>query len=683
MPADTDPMLQKSVQVAEASRERAWAKESFLREVFLGRLRLDLVDPYPRPSPPREEFLRFYRRLESLLRDLDSVAIDESGEYPEHVLAELRAMGAFGMKIPLEYGGLGFSQREYCQVMQLLGSADGNLAALISAHQSIGVPRPLELFGTEAQRRAYLPRCARGEISGFALTETEVGSDPAQLATTAEPTPDGRFFILNGAKLWCTNGTLASLLVVMARNPRSDAISAFVVETAWPGVAVAHRCRFMGLRALANGELTFRGVRVPRENLIGEEGRGLKIALTTLNTGRLSLPAASVGTSKLCLEICRKWSQARIQWGAPIGRHEAIAHKLAEMASTVFAMESLVDLVSSMADRGDLDIRLEAAAAKEWNTTRGWEILDETLQIRGGRGYETERSLAARGELPVGVERALRDSRINRIFEGSSEIMHLFMAREAVDKHLAVAGPLIDPRRRPGEKAAAMPRVAGFYGSWYPKLWAGWGRWPRFGRFGALARHLRFVERKSRKLAREVFHAMVVYRGATQRKQAYLFRLVDISNELFAMAAAVSRARMLAEARAPEARQALELADLFCRLRRRKVRALFHALWHNDDRQEYRVGRSVSEGRYAWIEAGIRGLGVEAEALRPPSVAEVLENAPFAVAGALERSGESLEAGAAGQVSAEGPRPQPPLRFAERGPGGEVAPQDPPDRPRV
>lgn len=619
------------MQVAEASRERAWTYASFLRELFLGRLRLDLVDPYPRPAPPRDEFQRFYRRLERLLRELDPAGIDESGEYPERALSELKDMGAFGMKIPPEYGGLGLSQREYGQVMQLLGSVDGNLTALLSAHQSIGVPRPLELFGTEAQRREYLPRCARGEISAFALTETEVGSDPARLATTAEPTPDGRFFVLNGAKLWCTNGTLASLLVVMARNPRTEAISAFVVETAWPGVTVAHRCRFMGLRALANGEITFRSVRVPRENLIGEEGRGLRIALTTLNTGRLSLPAASVGTSKLCLEVCRKWSQARVQWGAPIGHHEVIAHKLTEMAATVFAMESVAELVAAMADRGDLDIRLEAAAAKEWNTTRGWEILDNAMQIRGGRGFETERSLAARGELPVGIERALRDSRINRIFEGSSEVMHLFMAREAVDKHLSVAGALINPRCRSREKAAAVPRAAGFYGRWYPGLWAGWGRWPRFRRFGALAGHLRFVERKSRKLAREVFHAMAVYRGATQRKQAYLFRLVDIADELFAMAASVSRARMLAQTGAAEAKEATALADTFCRQRRRRVRELFRALWHNDDRPMYQVGRAVSEGRYAWLERGILGLGVEADALRPPSVAEVLEGGPVAV----------------------------------------------------
>jgi hypothetical protein len=410
----------------------------------------------------------------------------------------------------------------------------------------------------------------------------------------------------------------------MARNPETEAISAFVVETDWPGVEVTHRCHFMGLKALANGALTFRDVRVPRENLIGGEGRGLKIALTTLNTGRLTLPAVTVGTSKMCLEISRKWSLARVQWGEPIGKHEAIAHKIAEMAGTTFAMEALSDLAAHLAMREDADIRLEAAAAKEWNTTRGWEILDETLQIRGGRGYETETSLAARGEAPVGIERALRDSRINRIFEGSSEIMHLFMAREAVDKHLRIAGAMIDPSKTLKEKLAALPGMIRFYAIWYPKLWLGWGFWPRFSQFGALARHLRFAERSSRKLARQIFHSMLVFRGGAQRKQAFLFRLVDIANELFAISASVSRAHQLRLAEAPEARSAARLADLFCRDRTRVVKRLFKALWSNDDRLKYGVGREILDGRYLWLEHGAMGTRLSAEQLKPASVAEVL-----------------------------------------------------------
>jgi alkylation response protein AidB-like acyl-CoA dehydrogenase len=613
----------ESMEVAEASREKEWKQPSFLRELFLGTFRLDLIHPFPLPRDAdheRPEFRAFYQAFEEFLREeVDSVQIDVSGEYPDHVVDGLRKLGAFGMKISKEYGGLGFSSVEYQKIMHLVGSVDGNLSALLSAHQSIGVPQPLKLFGSPELKKKYLPRCAVGEISAFALTEPQVGSDPARLLTSAEKTPDGDY-LLNGEKLWCTNGTLAKLLVVMARHPGSKKISAFVVEMDWEGVKIEHRCHFMWLRALANAVISFKDVRVPAENLIGAEGKGLKIALTTLNDGRLSIPNGSVGTAKLCLEINRKWASERVQWGKAIGKHEAIAHKLAEMAAYTFAMESIANLATEMADRGDYDIRLEAAAAKEWNTFRTWQIIDDTMQIRGGRGYETEQSLEARGEEPIGVERMMRDYRINRIFEGSSEIMHLFMAREAVDKHLQVAGSLIEPRKTAAEKLAALPEIGAFYASWYPTRWLGWGRYPRYREFGALAGHLRFVERSSRKLAREVFHGMIVHQAKLQNKQAFLFRLVDVANELFAMAASICRVQAMTEQGHADAVKARELADLFCRMARRRVRQLFGELWSNDDVRKYKVAMRVLDGRHAWLESGILPLGASARRLRPATV---------------------------------------------------------------
>src|SRR5213592_773254 len=579
--------------VAEAAREAEWAAPSFVRDLFLGSLRLDLIHPYPEQDPAEVARAKpFLDQLERLLRTVDADRIDREGEIPKEVIDALKAMGAFGIKIPREYGGLGLSQLSYMKAMELVSSVDGSLTALLSAHQSIGVPGPLKMFGSEAQKKRYLPRLARGAISAFALTEPGVGSDPAAMEATAVPSEDGESWILNGEKLWCTNGTIAELLVVMARTPSKVVngrerrqITAFIVETSWPGVDVKHRCHFMGLKAIYNGVMRFTNVRIPKENVLWGEGKGLKLALVTLNTGRLTLPVAAVAAAKRCLEISRAWANERVQWGKPIGKHDAIAQKIGTMAANTFAMESVVEVCGLLADRGTYDIRLEAAIAKLYNSEVGWRIIDDTVQIRGGRGYETADSLRARGEKPIPIERMLRDFRINLIFEGSSEIMHLFIAREAVDKHLQVAGDVVMPGKTVRERLAGLARSAGFYGWWYPSRWLGWSLWPRYSEFGKLAKHVRFVERSCRRLARSVFHSMIRFGPKLELRQSVLFRLVDVAGELFAMAATCSRAqRLYTHDRATGAR-AVKLADLFCRQARRRVRSKFNGLRRNEDVQ--------------------------------------------------------------------------------------------------
>ena len=603
------PSEQESRDVAEAARETEWTAPSFVREMFLGNFRLDLIHPYPQQSAEDKQRTDAYiAKLRRFVEDkVDSDEIDRTGELPEDVVQGLRDLGAFGLKIPTEYGGQGLSQVGYGRTIGMVTSRDGNLTALLSAHQSIGVPQPLKMFGTPEQKKKFLPRLAAGAISAFALTEPGVGSDPAALATTATPSEDGSEFILNGEKLWCTNGTMAELLVVMARTPSKlkngkeiPQITAFIVEVDTPGVEVTHRCRFMGLKAIQNAVIKFDNVRVPRENILWGEGKGLKLALVTLNTGRLTLPMSAAYGAKVALEISRKWAAERVQWGAPVGKHDAVAQLLGGMAADSFAIESMAEMSSALADQARNDIRLEAAIAKLWTTEIGWRIVDDCLQIRGGRGYETADSLRNRGEAPIAVERMMRDFRINRIFEGSSEIMRLFIAREAVDTHLSVAGDIIDPRASAGKKAGAFAKAGAFYATWLPKQLVGKGMLPTFGEFGDLAKHLRFVERSSRKLARNMFMAMGRYQAKLERKQAVLGRFVDIGAELYAMSCAVVRAQALRN----EHPDAVRLADVFCERSRLRVKKLFDDVWDNADDATYKLAQDVLAGRMAWLEDG-------------------------------------------------------------------------------
>jgi alkylation response protein AidB-like acyl-CoA dehydrogenase len=614
--------------VVEAAREAEWKLPSFGKQLFLGDFRLDLIHPQPRLDPEAvEKGERFLADLQALLTEhVDPLEIEREAKIPGHVVDGLKRIGALGMKVPPQYGGLGLSQVYYSRALAIAGVWHSSLCTLLSAHQSIGVAEPLRMFGSEEQRQKWLPLVAKDHISAFLLTEPGVGSDPARMASTATPvgpelaaapvdddivaTPVEGGYRISGRKLWATNGTIADIVVVMAKVPKSDGhrggISAFVLPYTTEGITVEHRNAFMGLRGIENSVTVLKDVFVPEENRIAREGDGLRIALSTLNTGRLALMAIAVGASKWATKIAREWATERVQWGRPVGKHDAVAQKLAFIAGSAFGLEAMLDVSARLADNKRNDIRIEAALCKVYGSELSWQVIDQLMQVRGGRGYETAASLKARGEKPVPVEQCMRDTRVNRIFEGSSEIMHLLIAREAVDTHLHAAGGLIMGDGDAKAKADAAMKAGIFYGKWLPHLAVGKGQNPRsYDEFGPLSGYLRYVERSSRKLARSTFYGMARWQAKLEQKQTFLARVVDIGGELFAISATVVYADTIGREHPERKDEATELAKLFCTMAKRRADNLFHELWANDDDARYAAAKKVLEGRYTWLEEGI------------------------------------------------------------------------------
>jgi alkylation response protein AidB-like acyl-CoA dehydrogenase len=605
----------KAMELAEESREAEWKFPSFTAELFRGNFHWELMNPYPVQDPEDKKIGDDYiaKIKEVAEKYVDPVAIDRTGEYPMEALKKFAEIGAFGMKISKKYGGLGLSQTNYARVLHWLGSYCQSTVTWLSAHQSIGVPQPLKLFGTEEQKQKFLPRLAAGEISAFALTEPNVGSDPAKMELTATPSEDGSYYLLNGVKLWCTNGPDADILIVMAKTPSKSAdgkertqITAFITEKTMPGYEVTHRCKFMGLKGLSNGLLSFNNVKVPKENIIGKPGDGLKIALTTLNAGRLGIPAASTGAGKYVLKEIKKWANERVQWGVPIGKHQAIAKMISNMSADIFAMDSIVWLCCSMVDRGNADIRLEAAIAKYFCTETSWRLIDDAIQVRGGRGYETETSLHSRGDEPMVFERFLRDSRIGRIFEGSSQVMHLIMAREAVDTHFKLVMPLMKPKKgQKVNKMSVMAQAAKFYAGWYPKLWLPASIDFNTKNLNAESMdNLGFIASAAKKMARTIFHTMGKFREKLEFEQILLGDFVEIGVDLFSMSAVLAHAEQLI-GQNPSDTSPQELANLFCKNARKRIAEHFRAVKKNHNKKYREVGDGLLDGKYDWLMTGM------------------------------------------------------------------------------
>lgn len=609
----------EALEVAEEAREKKYRLPSFGAKLFTGDFDPSLLFPFPRQS---EEDKRigdeFIEKLEVVLKEqLDPDEVDRTGELPKGFISTLAKLGIFALKIPKEYGGLGFSQTNYGRIVQKIASYCGSTATLVSAHQSIGVPQPLLLYGTEEQKKKFFPLFRKGAISAFALTEMDVGSDPAQMSATAKLSQDGSHYILNGEKLWCTNGNIADIIIVLAltdpkivKGKEKKQITAFILEMNTPGVEVTHRCEFMGLKGIYNGVLHFKDVKIPKENLLWEEGRGLAMALATINVGRLTLPGACAGGGKQCLYIARRWGSERVQWGSPVGEHEEGRQKIAYIAATTFAMEAVMYLTSAWADEKNVDLRIEAAMAKLFCTEELWKLCDMTLQFRGGRGFETGRSLKARGEEPLNIERGLRDCRVNRIFEGSTEIMKLFLAREAMDPHLKEAAPLLQKNLSLWSKIGLGLKFFGRYSAWYCKqLFRSLipGSHPELG---PLRKEFEFIDKQSHRLACRLFFSMVKYQQRLEKRQMLLGHLMEIGTELFAMAATCSYAQSLNKEN-PQDKSPIELARYFCSLSRRRIGNHFRALKDNDDKEGNKIAKKVLDREYTWLEKGIIKAGYQ------------------------------------------------------------------------
>lgn len=541
------------------------SKPSFGRDLFLGRLRLDLIDPPPPTDNTEGE--TFLAHLRTFCEEkVDSRRIENEDRIPDETINGLKDIGAFAIKIPKEYGGLGLPATCYHRALMIVSSTHASLGELLAAHQAIGLTQPLQLFGTEQQKQELLPRCAQ-EISAFILTEPDIGNDPYRMHTTATPTQHG--YTLNGVKLWTTNGVLADLLVVMAMAPQG--MSAFVVEANAPGVTVEHRNQFLGLRGLENGVIRLHEVSA---QLIGKEGQGLEVALAAQDTGRLSLPAVCAAAAKWSLKIAREWSRVRIQWDKPISEHEAVASKIAFIAATAFALEAMVEVTGRHADAGLVDTRMEAELAKLFASEKAWQVADELVQIRGGRGYETAESAAARGERGVPVEQLLRDTRIGRIFDGSTEALRVFIAADALATQPGAQPPAQTPS------------------------------------FGALTPHVRFVDQKARDLAEHLDRAKQQWGDEILDRQLFLGRIVDIAAELYAMTVTCVYAK---------AESAIELADAFCRQASRRVEALSDQLWVNTDEHDSAIAARVLADSYTWLEEGVLDPSIEGPWIAEPT----------------------------------------------------------------
>lgn len=550
--------LFKGLERIEEARERL-VGDSFMTGLFAGDPDFSLLATPDEPAEQKAAWEEFRPRLEDfLIHHVDPDEIDRTAKIPDAVITGLFSIGAFGMKIPKEYGGLGFSYQNYGRALMLIAGWSNILSLTVAVPQSIGIAMPVLLFGTEEQKRRYLPIVAREAVSAFALTEPLTGSDAANIQTEAVLDGNGHY-VVNGEKLWCTNGPIARYITLIARVParrkeqgghsvwipvpegkdaEQSVHTAFVLDMKTPGVQIRQRCQFEGCRGIENAHITLTDVHIPASNLIGEVGRGLKYALTILNVGRaVSIPAICLGMAKQAWQPTLDQANRRVTFRKPLAEWQTQRMRVGRMAARLFAMEALASVVWRLADQHRYDVRIEAAIAKIFSSETTIQFLKDAQTIFGGMGYETADSKRVRGEPAFGIEQLVRDAEMYRIGEGATDILRPFVAREALNMHLERAKDYLDERMSPTRRMSELARLIRFYVLWYARLWMP-RRLPSQGllQHPKVRSHLRFVERASRRLARSVLYTMLWHRQALRDEQGRQSRIEMVGEDLLLIA---------------------------------------------------------------------------------------------------------------------------------------------------
>jgi alkylation response protein AidB-like acyl-CoA dehydrogenase len=618
--------LFKGLERIEEARERI-AGLSFMGGLYDGKPDFDLLLPPDEPTDERAAGEDYCRTIQSYLTtQVDPAEIERTAKIPDYVLKGLFKLGAFGMKIPKEYGGLGFSYKNYGRVLTLMASWSNILALTVAVPQSIGIAMPILLFGNEQQKRTYLRRVAQEDISAFALTEPITGSDAANIATEAVLDAAGRTFVVNGEKLWCTNGPIARYVTLIARVParRSEqngkkiwipvpngkgaedrVHTAFILDMTSPGVHIRQRCQFEGCRGIENAHMAFHNVPIPADNVIGEIGKGLNYALTILNVGRaISIPAICLGMAKQAWQPTLDRMNTRYTFQKPLAERQTQQMRVGRMAASLFAMESLAQLVWHLADQQRYDIRIEAAIAKMFCSEETIRFIKDAQIIFGGMGYETADSKRFRGEPAFGIEQLVRDAEMPRIGEGATDILRPFVAREGLNTHLERAKNYFDERVTGMGRLTELRRLVRFYIPWYGRQWIRRAV-PSRPEFQHPRVHpkLVFVERESRRLARAIFYAILFHRQALRDDQGRQNRIEMVGEDLLVIAAAALYARRQAET--AEQPEVWDLAEEVYREATQRIDQNIRELIRNRDELVTIVGKRALSGTYSSLSDGI------------------------------------------------------------------------------